>query len=79
MSSKLDDTVRNSMKEIHGYTDEEIETIENNPNQVDLINNWSVFAAKKLVATCVEERGCYNKVGDRYVFYECSILKDSDK
>jgi hypothetical protein len=67
MSPKLDDTVRNSMKEIFGYTDEEIETIENSPNQVDVIKNWSVLTAKKLVATCVEEHGCdYNEVGDRY-------------
>ena len=67
--AKLDDKLRQILKKDAGYTDEQLDAMEQNPKQVAVIKAIPSLFGKKLVATCVKAENCtYNRVGDRYVF-----------
>jgi hypothetical protein len=78
MSKKLDEVVRNALQERLGYTEQQLQAIEQTPKLLEMIEKIPDFLMKKLVATCVETQNCtFNKVGDRYVFNGFgAMLKD---
>jgi hypothetical protein len=69
MSNKLDETMKSALQERLGYTEQQLQAIEDTPKLMAMIGKIPDFMMKKFVATCVEAHNCsFNKVGDRYVF-----------
>ncbi len=69
MTKKLDDATKEALKSQLGYTEAQINIIEENPKQFEMMESIPLLISKKLVATCVAAKNCaFNKVGDRYVF-----------
>jgi uncharacterized repeat protein (TIGR04076 family) len=76
--NKLDSELRESMKNIWGYNEEQMKNIEKNTKQREILESFPVFISKKMVATCIKAENCgMNEVGDRYVFTASgSMIKD---
>ena len=67
---KVDETTWKFIKELLGYTDEELELFRKNPKNVDIISKIPALMGKTIVAEVVASHGCnsQHKVGDRFFF-----------
>jgi uncharacterized repeat protein (TIGR04076 family) len=69
MSNNLDEGIKGILKERLGYTEQQLQAIENTPKLVAIIKKFPEFLMKKLIVTCIDTQNCsFNKIGDRYVF-----------
>lgn len=68
-SRKFSEEDKAPLKNVFGWSDEELEAVEENPKQFELFRVTQAFAGKQMVATCVEAEKCgMHKIGDKYVF-----------
>lgn len=66
---ELDDAAKQSIKDMLGYTDEELGTFLGNPRNVDVLAKFGVLANKTIIAEVIESHGCLAgyRVGDKLV------------
>jgi uncharacterized repeat protein (TIGR04076 family) len=66
---KLTTEQRESLRNLAGYTDEQINRIENDQKRHDIVDHGEKLWSIKMIAECIEAENCsFNKVGDKYVF-----------
>ena len=72
---KLNETAKDALRNILGYTDEKIKIIEENPKQFEIWEKMPVLSSKNMVATCIETENCgLHKIGDKYVFNATAFM-----
>ena len=75
---KFNDQVKEALRNVFGYNDEQIRIIEENPKQFEMCEKMPFLASKKMVSRFIEAENCgANKIGDKYVFTAAgSMIKD---
>jgi len=66
----VDEAMFDAVKQMLGYTDEQLETWKKNPRNLKVLENAERFQTHKIVAEVTSSHGCAagHRVGDRIVF-----------
>lgn len=69
---------RERLRAAFGYTDEQIDRIEDDQKRRDIVDHGLELFGTKMIAECIEAENCvFNKVGDKYVFSDPGyMIKD---
>ncbi len=67
---KITDDMKNNIKEHYGYTDEELETLFENPRNIEAISKSLGLLDRTIVIEVVCSHGCtaQHKIGDKFYF-----------
>jgi len=71
-----DEATLNSIKEMFGYTDAQLEKLMSNPRNLGLVEHAADFLKYRLVAEVVSAYGCGagHKVGDKIIYKNGALL-----
>jgi len=66
----IDESKWHFLKNLLGYSDNEMRLFKENPRNSDVVSMMSALAGKTIIAQVVESHGCYigHKIGDRLYF-----------